>query len=60
MKRLFSLYILCFGVFIGAFAQSFTLTGRVTDEDGNAVDYVVKQFIEHVMDWRGDDKKDNS
>jgi 5-methylcytosine-specific restriction endonuclease McrBC GTP-binding regulatory subunit McrB len=30
------------------------------DEDGNAVDYVVKQFIEHVMDWRGDDKKDNS
>ena len=30
------------------------------NEDGNAVDYVVKQFIEHVMDWRGDDKKDNS
>ena len=30
------------------------------DEDGNVVDYVVKQFIEHVMDWRGDDKKDNS
>ena len=30
------------------------------DEDGNAVDYVVKQFIEHVMDWRADDKKDNS
>ena len=30
------------------------------DEDGNVVPDVVKQFIEHVMAWKGDDKKDNN
>ena len=30
------------------------------DEDGNVVDDVVKQFIEHVMAWKGNDKIDNS
>lgn len=30
------------------------------DEEGNVVPDVVKQFIEHVMAWKGDDKKDNS
>ncbi len=58
MKRLFSLYILCFGVFIGAFAQSFTLTGRVTDEDGNAVEMAsvacVAQGRATVTSLRGD------
>ncbi|MBQ6162055.1 MAG: carboxypeptidase-like regulatory domain-containing protein [Prevotella sp.] len=58
MKRLFSLYILCFGVFIGAFAQSFTLTGRVTDDDGNAVEMAsvacVAQGRATVTSLRGD------
>ena len=58
MKRLFSLYILCFGVFTGAFAQSFTLTGRVTDEDGNAVEMAsvacVAQGRATVTSLRGD------
>lgn len=30
------------------------------DEDGNVLPDVVKQFIEHVMTWKGDDKKDNN
>ena len=30
------------------------------DEDGNVVDDVVKQFIEHVMAWKGDDKKESN
>lgn len=30
------------------------------DEEGNVVPEVVKQFIEHVMAWKGDDKKDNN
>ena len=30
------------------------------DEDGNVVPDVVKQFIEHVMVWKGDDKKENN
>lgn len=30
------------------------------DEDGNVVPDVVKQFIEHVMVWKSDDKKDNN
>ena len=58
MKRLFSLYILCFGVFIGAFAQSFTLTGCVTDDDGNAVEMAsvacVAQGRATVTSLRGD------
>ena len=58
MKRLFSLYILCFGAFIGAFAQSFTLTGRVTDDDGNAVEMAsvacVAQGRATVTSLRGD------
>jgi len=58
MKRLFSLYILCFGVFTGAFAQSFTLTGRVTDDDGNAVEMAsvacVAQGRATVTSLRGD------
>ena len=29
------------------------------DEDGNVADDVVKQFIEHVMAWEKDKKKDN-
>jgi hypothetical protein len=30
------------------------------DEEGNVMPDVVKQFIEHVMAWKGDDKKDNN
>jgi hypothetical protein len=30
------------------------------DEDGNVLPDVVKQFIEHVMAWKGDDKKENN
>lgn len=30
------------------------------DEDGNVVPDVVKQFIEHVMAWKGDEKKNNN
>ena len=29
-------------------------------EDGNVVPDVVKQFIEHVMAWKGDEKKNNN
>ena len=30
------------------------------DEEGSVVDDVVKQFIEHVMAWKGDDKKESN
>lgn len=30
------------------------------DENGNVMPDVVKQFIDHVMVWKGDDKKDNN
>lgn len=30
------------------------------DEDGNVAPDVVKQFIEHVMAWKGDEKKNNN
>jgi hypothetical protein len=30
------------------------------DEEGSVVDDVVKQFIEHVMVWKGDDKKESN
>lgn len=30
------------------------------DEDGNVLEDVVKQFIEHVMIWKGEDKKNNN
>ncbi len=30
------------------------------DEEGSVVDDVAKQFIEHVMAWKGDDKKESN
>ena len=30
------------------------------DEDGEVVTDVVKQFLEHVKAWKGDEKKDNN
>ena len=30
------------------------------DEDGKVIPDIVKQFVEHVMAWKGDDKKENN